>query len=178
MLNHTGSVCPSHSWAHRTKPVLRHVRPHFSAKVILVFPPVPTLETMVLLGISLCYLTNIPLSYLCWTNERVVWTMGQLRFLSFGMEDLCLLTLLHTPLKFWLRWRCWTLFIHSLIIEHLPCIRHSPMCRGKVMSKTNKFLASLTSFSPEEDKHRSNNPRNKNILLQIEVCINFDCFWL
>ena len=48
MLNHTGSVCPSHSWTHRTKPVSRYVRPRFSAKVILVFPPVPTLETVVL----------------------------------------------------------------------------------------------------------------------------------
>lgn len=103
---------------------------------------------------------------------------GSYVFLSFGMKDLCLLTLLHTSFKFWLRWGCWALFIHSLIIEHLPCIRRSPMCRGKVMSKTSKFLASLISFSPEKDKHGSNNPRNKNILLQIEICINFDCFWL
>ena len=44
------------------------------------------------------------------------------------------------------------------------------------MCKANKFLASLISFSPEKDKHESNNPRNKNVSLQIEICINFDCF--
>ena len=67
------------------------------------------------------------------------------------MKDLYLLTLLHTSLKFWLRRECWALFIHSFIIEHLPCIRCSLVCRGKVMSKANKFLASLISFSPEKE---------------------------
>ena len=86
MLSSTRMVCPSHSWTHRTKPVLAHVRPRFSTKVILVFPPVLTLDTMLLLGVSLSHLTSIPLSYFCWTNERVVLTRGQLNFLSFGMK--------------------------------------------------------------------------------------------
>ena len=55
-------------------------------QVILVFPPVLTLDTTLLLGVSLSHLTSIPLSYFCWTNERVVLTMEQLNFLSFGRK--------------------------------------------------------------------------------------------
>ena len=96
MLSGTGTVCPSHSWTHRTKPVLAHVRPGFSTKVILVFPPVPTLDTMLLLGVSLSHLTSIPLSYFCWTNERVVLTMGHLNLFVLWYEGVV-----------WKEW-CWS----------------------------------------------------------------------